>query len=155
MDVHADDCHAGSPLFRSQRLHDIYGCALTAQPGKSWGGQVTTRARSSWMGRPATVSCSRRPYPGFDWLTRKDQPHHRTRGGRQHHAFDNAADRGLRGIVLGRRPGCFSDRAYSFIVTAKMNGIGRQHQRSRSSSMTTHVSKIHHVPSSPKVARPR
>jgi hypothetical protein len=102
---------------------------------------------------------------------------------------NNAAERGLRGIALGRKSWlfCGSDRGgrraaamYSPIVTAKMNGVDKRGSPMfwpaspliqligwtsfcpgldasisdlRSSGMTTHINKVHHVTIITRVAK--
>ena len=60
------------------------------------GGHVTTRARSSWIGRPAAVSCSRRPDPGLNILPLSWQKSHPESGVENSIPFNNAAERALR-----------------------------------------------------------
>ena len=96
------------------------------------GGHVTTRARSSWSGRPAAVLCSRHPYPGSLAILLRPSTVHRETVSRGSMPFNNAAERALRGIALGRKAWLFagSDRGgeraagvYSLIVTAKLNDV--------------------------------
>eukprot|EP01136_Pigoraptor_vietnamica_P006560 Opistho-1_new@39631 len=96
------------------------------------GGHVTTRARSSRLGRPAAVSCSRHPYPGGPPIPPSGRSHPPDSGAGDTMPFNNAAERQLRGVALGRKAWMFagSDRGgeraaamYSLIATAKLNDI--------------------------------
>ena len=139
VDVHADDTHA--PLLVLLSLGSRRACTTSTDPrsqrnrASRRGGHVTTRARSSWSGRPAAVSCSRRPYPGGGSIPFPAADFQLGQGARDSIPFNNAAERALRGIALGRKSWLFagSDRGgrraatmYSLIVSAKMNGIDPQ-----------------------------
>src|SRR4051794_3076585 len=137
MDIHADDTHAVPPVVQGSKR----ACTTSTDPrsqrsrASRRGGHVTTRARSSWKGRPAAVLCSRHPYPGGPAIHRLRSRFHRVAVSGNSMPNNNAAERAMRAPVLGRRNYlfCGSDTGgqraaciYTIIETCKLNGIDPQ-----------------------------
>src|SRR5690242_10262874 len=133
------------PMTRTLFLQFVQGsqraCTTSTDPrsrrsrASRRGGHVTTRARSSSLGRPAAVVCSRHPYPGSPIDTSPSLGFRPGSGVVDSMPFNNAAERALRGVAIGRKSWLFagSDRGgeraaaiYTLIGTAKLNNIDPQ-----------------------------
>ncbi|EPX76453.1 Mobile element protein [Salipiger mucosus DSM 16094] len=138
VNVHSDRSHSSL----SQSLSgECSGCATSTdtrsrrtRAGRR-GGQITTRARSSKSIRPARVFALQRPCPAAPLYHDRGKNGPLDRSAIDSMPDNNAAERALRGIALGRKSWLFAgserggDRAafmYSLIVTAKMNDIDPQ-----------------------------
>lgn len=132
MNIHSNHTHDPSPSGYGSRWGNTTSTDSRSQRSRASrrGGQVTTRVHNSRSGRPATVSCSQRPYPGgrsyLIYFFRSPRSAGNTI------PFNNAAERALRGIALGRRNWTFAgsqrgaNRAaimLSVITTCRLNDV--------------------------------
>lgn len=94
VDVHSNDSHAPSPSVSGSWR----ACTTSTDPRSQRnragrrGGHVTTRARSSWSGRPAAVSRSRRPGPVLGAYPLTGRRPARTAASMSIMPFNNAAE---------------------------------------------------------------